>query len=60
VYASERFKGSQSATDFFFNIRKISDELAITSQPLSSDDTITYLLAGLGHDYDSLVTIVTA
>jgi hypothetical protein len=60
VYASERFKGSQSTTDFFFNIRKISDELAITSQPLSSDDTITYLLAGLGHDYDSLVTIVTA
>jgi hypothetical protein len=53
-------KGSQSATDFFFNIRKISDELAITSQPLSSDATITYLLVGLGHDYNSLVTIVTA
>jgi histone deacetylase 1/2 len=52
-------KGSQSATNFFFNIRKISDELAITSQPLSSDDTITCLLAGLGHHYNSLVTIVT-
>lgn len=47
-------------TNYFFNIRKISDELAIAGQPLSYDDTITYILAGLGHDYDSLAATITA
>ncbi|KAF5447766.1 hypothetical protein F2P56_033290 [Juglans regia] len=53
-------KGSQTATDYFFTVKKITDELAIAGQTLSCDDVITYILAGLGHDYDSLVTTVIA
>ena len=35
-------------------------KLALARQPLTSDDIITYVLAGLGQDYDSLASIITA
>ena len=36
------------------------DELALARQPLTSDDIITYVLVGLGQDYDSLASIITS
>ena len=38
----------------------MADELALARQPLISDDIITYVLAGLGQDYDSLASIITS
>ncbi|KAF5468811.1 hypothetical protein F2P56_012931 [Juglans regia] len=52
-------KGNQSATDYFMTIKRLTDELAIAGQPLPSDDIVTYLLAGLGPEYDSLVSLVS-
>ena len=40
-------------------IKRLMDELAIVGQPLHCDDIITYLLAGLGPKYDSLVSLVS-
>lgn len=40
-------------------IKCLTDELAIAGQPLHSDGIITYLLAGLGPEYDSLVSLVS-
>lgn len=39
-------------------IKRLVDNLAIARQPLTPDDIISYLLVGLGLEYDSLVTTV--
>jgi len=38
----------------------MADELALAGQPLTSDDIITYVLAGLGQEYDSLASTITS
>jgi hypothetical protein len=54
-------KGVQSAHDFFFiQIKSMIDELAVADHALYCDEIISYLLSGLGHDYDSFVTTITA
>ncbi|KAK6148412.1 hypothetical protein DH2020_019324 [Rehmannia glutinosa] len=52
-------KGNQSATDYFMTIKRLTDELAIADQPLKCDDIVTYLLAGLRPEYDSLISMVS-
>ncbi|KAA8534369.1 hypothetical protein F0562_031880 [Nyssa sinensis] len=52
-------KGNQSATNYFMTIKRLTDELAIAGQALNCDDIITYLLAGLGPEYASLVSMVS-
>ncbi|KAA8541288.1 hypothetical protein F0562_025251 [Nyssa sinensis] len=53
-------KGNQSANDYFLSIKKLADELAMAGQPLKCDDIISYVLAGLGHEYDSFVSSIYA
>ncbi|KAJ0078363.1 hypothetical protein Patl1_37257 [Pistacia atlantica] len=53
-------KGSKSATEYFHFIKRLADELAIARQPMTRDYTITYILAGLGHEYDSFVASIFA
>ncbi|KAF5460707.1 hypothetical protein F2P56_020557 [Juglans regia] len=53
-------KTNQTVSEYFIHIKRLADNLAIAGQPLNTDDTITYLLAGLGPEYDSLVTIISA
>jgi hypothetical protein len=48
-----------SAADYFRQMKTLADTLAAIGQPLSEDDIIAYILAGLGPDYDSLVTTLT-
>jgi hypothetical protein len=56
---STLWKGNQSATEYFMTIKRLTDELAIAGQPLNCDDIITYLLAGLGPKYDTLVSKIS-
>ncbi|KAF5452511.1 hypothetical protein F2P56_027498 [Juglans regia] len=51
---------TQTATEYFMHIKKLTDDLAFAGQPLNCDDISTYLLAGLGPEYDSLVTTIGA
>jgi hypothetical protein len=53
-------KGSQSANDYFFLIKRLVDELAMAGQPLKCDDIVSYVLTGLGHEYDSFVSSIYA
>jgi len=53
-------KGSLSANDYFLSIKHLVDELALAGQPLTADHIITYMLAGLGQEYDSLASIITS
>ncbi|KAL6331349.1 hypothetical protein AAG906_011286 [Vitis piasezkii] len=47
-------KGALSANAYFLSIKRMADELALAGQPLKPDDIITYVLARLGQEYDSL------
>jgi hypothetical protein len=49
-----------TAKDYFLSIKRMADELALAGQPLKSDEILTYILAGLGQKYDSLVSIITS
>jgi len=37
----------------------MTDELVVAGHALHCDEIISYLLSGLGHDYDSFVTTIT-
>ncbi|XP_042946978.1 uncharacterized protein LOC122279823 [Carya illinoinensis] len=52
-------KVNQTTSKYFMHIKRLADTLAIAGQPLNNDDLTTYLLAGLGPEYDSLVTIIS-
>ncbi|KAF5465933.1 hypothetical protein F2P56_015895 [Juglans regia] len=52
-------KTTQSVTDYFMYVKKLSDDLAMAGQALHCDEIITYLLAGLGPEYDSLITTIS-
>ena len=52
-------KGNQSATEYFMTIKHLTDDLEIVGQPLNYDDIITYLLASLGPEYDTLISMIS-
>jgi hypothetical protein len=51
-------KGTPVA-DYFRQMKHLADTLAAIGQPLREEETISYILAGLGPDYDALVTSLT-
>lgn len=52
-------KESDSITEYFHKTISLATTLGAACQPLSSSEFIIYLLAGLGNDYESLVTSMT-
>jgi hypothetical protein len=52
-------KGSSSITEYFQSIKSMSDNLAVAEQHLNDFESVSYLLAGLGSEYDPFVTSVT-
>jgi hypothetical protein len=53
-------KGALSVNAYFLSIKQMADKLALVGQPLIADDIITYVLMGLGQEYDSLASIITS
>jgi hypothetical protein len=51
-------KGDSSITDYYYRFTKLIDTLAAINQPLPHHKSLSFLLAGLGSDYDSLVTTI--
>ena len=49
-------KNNLFVTDYFQKAKQYADLLASIGQPLSDNDIITYIFAGLPTEYDSLVT----
>ncbi|KAK1645677.1 hypothetical protein QYE76_063482 [Lolium multiflorum] len=49
-------KKGVSAADYFRNMKMLVDTLAAIVQPPQEEEVISYILAGLGPNYDSLVT----
>uniref|UniRef100_A0A803PJV9 Retrovirus-related Pol polyprotein from transposon RE1 n=1 Tax=Cannabis sativa TaxID=3483 RepID=A0A803PJV9_CANSA len=53
-------KGGQSISDFSDKVQSIADSLAIAGSPIQDQDLILQLLNGLGPEYDSVVSGITA
>uniref|UniRef100_A0A2N9IBW9 Reverse transcriptase Ty1/copia-type domain-containing protein n=1 Tax=Fagus sylvatica TaxID=28930 RepID=A0A2N9IBW9_FAGSY len=51
-------KGDSSMADFFQKFTSLADTLAAIDQPLKDFDLVSFFLAGLGSDYDALVTAI--
>ena len=45
---------------FFSKMKKFRDELTAAGSPLSDAEMVSFLIAGLGQDYDSVVAAVNA
>jgi hypothetical protein len=52
-------KGNSSSTEYFQTIKAMSDNMAAAGQHLNDFESVSYLLAGLGSEYDPFVTSVT-
>jgi histone deacetylase 1/2 len=52
-------KKGTPAADYFRHMKSLADTLAAIGKPLREEETISYILAGLGPDYDPLVTSLT-
>ncbi|KAA8550585.1 hypothetical protein F0562_002269 [Nyssa sinensis] len=53
-------KGALPSNAYFLLIKRMADELALVGQPLNANDIITYVLVGLGQEYDSLASTITS
>ena len=52
-------KGGSSISDYFQKFKGLADTLAVAGQPFNDFEIVSYLLAGLGPEYDPFVTSVT-
>ena len=53
-------KGALFTNAYFLSIKRMVDELTLVGQPLKPNDIITYVLVGLGQEYDSLASTITS
>ena len=51
-------KGDSFVTDYFHRFTTFADTLAAVDHPLDNFELVSFFLAGLGSEYDSLVTSV--
>ncbi|XP_010240752.1 uncharacterized protein LOC104581264 [Brachypodium distachyon] len=51
-------KGNMTVTEYFAKIKSFGDEMASVGKPLGEDDLVSYVLAGLDFDYNSLVSAI--
>ena len=51
-------KGDSSIADYFHTFTGLVDTLAAINQPLTEEEQISFLLAGLGSEYESFITMV--
>uniref|UniRef100_A0A2N9F0Q4 Reverse transcriptase Ty1/copia-type domain-containing protein n=1 Tax=Fagus sylvatica TaxID=28930 RepID=A0A2N9F0Q4_FAGSY len=51
-------KGDSSMADFYHKFTALADTLAAIDHPLNDFDLVSFFLAGLGSDYDALVTAI--
>lgn len=53
------YKGDMSMQDYFRKAKGLADTMTSIGNPLKDEKVISYLLVGLGDQYDSLVTSMT-
>lgn len=53
-------KGDKSATDYYNNAKGSVHQFQALGQSIGDDEFVVYLLAGLGSDYDAMVTTLSS
>jgi len=53
-------KGSSSIAEYYTKIKGLAEELAAAGRKLEDEEMVSYILTGLDHEYNPLVTAVTA
>jgi glutathionylspermidine synthase len=52
--------GSSSAAEYVSKMKTLADEMASTGKKLDDEELISYILAGLDYEYNSLVSSIAA
>jgi hypothetical protein len=53
-------KGSSSASEYVSKMKTLTDEMASAEKKLDDEELISYILAGLDYEYNSLVSSIAA
>jgi len=53
-------KGTSTVAEYFTKIKSLADEMASVGRKLEDEEIVSYVLTGLGEDFDSVVAAVTA
>lgn len=53
-------KGSMTVSDFYSKMKNFADNLIASANPITEEDLVLYILAGLGSEYDPVVVNITA
>jgi hypothetical protein len=48
-------KGTSSVADYFIKMKGLADEMALVGHKLEDEELVSYILIGLGEDFDSVV-----
>ena len=60
ISLSNAEKGTQTVGAYFAYMRGLADELAAAGKPLDDDEQISYIIAGMGMEYQPLVSALDA
>jgi glutathionylspermidine synthase len=53
-------KGSSSMAEYVLKMKTMGNEMALTRKKLDDEELISYILAGLDYEYNSLVSSIAA
>jgi hypothetical protein len=53
-------KGNDSIIEYVSKARTLADEMAITGKKIDDEELISYILAGLDYEYNSVVSALVA
>ena len=53
-------KGTSSVADYFVKMKGLADDVASAGRKLEDEELVSYILTGLGEDFDAVVTSVSA
>jgi hypothetical protein len=51
-------KGTSSITESYTKMKGLADDIASTGKKLDDEDLVTYILTGLGEEFESIITVV--
>jgi hypothetical protein len=60
IQLAKASKGNMTIVAYFAKMAGFADELAAAGKPLAKDEVVSYILAGLEGDYNSLVASIDA
>jgi hypothetical protein len=51
-------KGSSSISEYYSKMKGLADDMASVGKKIKDEELISYMLTGLGEDYDSVISVV--